>query len=249
MPDELQPSDLGLEDFSSLAGQRAEQDVVPDAEDEYVDAELVPPSPGPFSFGIKALLALTGIASVQFALMAYLGPMVGLMAGIGLCVSAMGVLLVASIFMGLKPGSGLMDQLDRIAIRLVVGIVVLFFGTILAGGGQMIYSVLAEAQFKWKMQSDLGVTYVQQSLYDQDLGEFVNVLVLTKVTAGSVFDQAGVQKGDLILLDGTAEEFLQKLDEQRGKSIDIPIANFLPSSGNSEIDEATERTVTIHLPK
>ena len=217
--------------------------------DELIDAELVPDPPSPLAFGMKAMFGLMAISAVQFALMSYLGPFIGLLAGVGLCVLAMGVLMVTSVILGLKPGQERMEQMDRLAIRMAVGLVVLFFGTILAGGGQMIYMSLDDARFHWRMQSDLGIAYSRKTLYDFEEETNVNVLELTDITIGGPFDQAGVQKGDLILLDTTADDFLQKLDDLRGQSIDIPIANYKASSGASEIDEATKRPVTVHLPE
>ena len=187
------------------------------------------------------MFGLMAISAVQFALMSYLGPFIGLLAGIGLCVLAMGILMVSSVILGLKPGHQRMEQMDRLAIRMAAGLVVLFFGTILAGGGQMIYMAAEDARFHWRMQSDLGIAYSRKTLYDFEEESTVNVLELTDVTTGGAFDQAGVRKGDLILLDTTADDFLQKLDDLRGQSIDIPIAKYKASSGDSEIDEEIGR--------
>ena len=217
-------------------------------ETELVEVEALPDPPSPFAFGLKALLVLTAIVAVQFALMSYLGPLVGLLAGIALCILGMGVLLVASISLGLRPGSGLLDQLDRIAIRLVVGIVILFFGSIIAGGGQLAFMALEDARFQWKMQNDLGFTYLPRTVFDPDTGDVTNVLEVLTISTGGPLDQAGVVKGDLIVLEGMAIDFLKKLDEQRGQAVDIGVANYAASSANSDIDEATLRTATVHVP-
>ena len=217
--------------------------------DDLVDAELVPDPPNPFSFGMKALLGLVAISAVQLALMSDLGPLVGLLVGIGLCVVAMSVLMISSVILGLRPGEQLLEKLDRIAIRLVVGIVVLFFGTIVAGGGQLIYLAMEDARFHWRMQSDLGITYATKTVYNFPGDGTHQVLELTSVTADGPFDKAGLQKGDLILLDETSNNFLQKLDGLRGQSIDIPVANYKASSGKTEVDDTTKRTVTVQLPE
>ena len=232
------PPDLAADDIEA-----------PQVDADFVHAELVPDAPGPLSFGMKAMFALMAISGVQFALMSYLGPLVGLLAGIGLCAVATVVLMISAVVLRAKPGQQLMDQLDRIAIRLVIGMVILFFGTILAGGGQIILMALEDVRFAWRMQDELGFTYKQKTLTHSDSQKFVDVLELTNVKNGSAFDRAGLQSGDLILLDGTADSFLKKLDELRGQSIDIAVGNYAPSTANTQVDEATERSITVELPK
>ena len=220
-----------------------------DLGDDFIDAELVPDAPSPLAFGMKAMFALMAISGVQFALMSWLGPLVGLLAGIGLCAVAMVVLLIASVALRVKPDQPLMEQLDRIAIRLVVGMVILFFGTILAGGGQIILMALEDVRFAWRIQDELGIAYAQKTLTRSDSQNSVDVLELTSVANGSAFDRAGLKAGDLILLNDTADSFLKQLDELRGQSIDIPVGNYAPSTGNTQVDETTERSVTVQLPE
>jgi len=253
MSRELHPWDLDLRasslgDEGSVAAAARDEAQCDAADDDLVPAELLPDPPSPFAFGIKALLLLMAIAGVQFALMSYLGPMVGLLTGIGFCIVAMAVLMVSSILLGLRPGSDLMDQMDRIAIRLVVGMVILFIGTILAGGGQMIFTVLEDTRFAWRMQCDIGFTYQQRTLYDPERGAVVNALEVTSVTTGGPLDQAGVRGGDLIVLEGTVDEFLAKMDEQRGRPVDIRLANYAAGAGQSDIDDASQRVVTVRVP-
>ena len=234
---------------SENADARAAEEARDAGGDDFIDAELVPDAPSPLAFGMKAMFALMAISGVQFALMSWLGPLVGLLAGIGLCAVAMVVLLISSVVLRVQPGQKLMEQLDRIAIRLVVGIVILFFGTILAGGGQMVLMVLEDVRFTWRMQDELGISYTQKTLTRSDSQRIVNVLELTSVSNGSAFDQAGLQEGDLILLEGTANSFLKKLDELDGQSVDIAVGNYAPSTAHTQVDEATERSVTVQLPQ
>ena len=243
MPDSSPPADSPVDD--QVLTESATD--TPDEEaDDFVDAELVPDPPSPFAFGMKAMFGLMAISAVQFALMSWLGPLLGLVVGIGLCMVAMAVLMVSSVIMGIKPGQQAMDQMDRIAIRLVVGIVVLFFGTILAGGGQMVLMVVEDVRFQWRMQSDLGFTYVTKTVYDDRADA---VLEITSVTANGAFDEAGLQKGDLILLNESTDSFLRKLEDLRGQSIDIPVANYEASTGETQVDETTERSVTVQIPE
>jgi hypothetical protein len=215
-------------------------------EPEFVTAEAIPDPPSPFAFGLKALLALTAIAGVQFALMSYLGVMAGMIVGIGVCALAMTGLMIATVVMGLKPGSSLMEQLDRVAIRLVFGIIILFFGSIIAGGGQVLYASLEGLRFSWKMQERLGFTYEEQTMFNGQA--VVTVLAVKKVEPGGAMGLAGVQVGDVIVLDQTPHEFLQTLDEQRGKNVDINIAPGAATSVGQSLENVSQRAVTLQVP-
>jgi hypothetical protein len=216
------------------------------AEPEFVTAEAIPDPPSPFAFGLKALMAVMVIVSVQFALMSYLGPMAGLIVGIALCALTMTGLLVAAVVMGLKPGSGLMEQFDRIAIRLVFGIIVLFFGSIIAGGGVVLFTVLEDVRLAWRTQERLGFAYQERSMYDGN--GFVTVLAVTKVEPGGAFGLAGVQAGDAVVLQTTAKEFLQMLQEQSGKSVDINVAVGVGNTPTASLENANIDPVTVRVP-
>ena len=240
MTDHTQAANSEVQESLATAG--------PETPEDFIDAELVPDAPSPLAFGMKAMFALMAISGVQFALMSWLGPLVGLLAGIGLCAVAMVVLLISTVVLRVQPGQKLMEHLDRIAIRLVVGMVTLFFGTILAGGGQIILMALEDARFAWRMQDELGIAYNEKTLFNANSNR-INVLELTSVTSGGPFDRAGLQAGDLIRIEDTADEFLEKLDELRGQSIDLPVVNYATSTGKSQIDEETARSVTVQLPE
>lgn len=214
---------------------------------ELVEAEMLADAPSPFSFGMQALFALTAVAGVQFALMAYLGVLVGLLVGIGVCALSMIGLIAASVVLGLRPGDRLMDHLDRLAIRLVFGIVVLMFGTMIAGGGQILYKSLERTRFSWKMERDLGFDYREQAMWD---GQGVrNTLAVTKVKPGGAFDQAGIQPGDLIVTDQTPLDFLKTLDENRGYTVDITLAPQAIDSTTQSLEDLPQKAVTLRVPK
>ncbi len=213
---------------------------------DFVEAELLPDTPSPFAFGMRAMFGLTAIAAVQFALMAYLGMLAGLLVGVLVCCLAIGGVILYSIVTGLKAGSARMEQLDRVAIRLVFGVLLLFFGTMIAGGGQILYTVIEENRFTWRMQNELGFTYTQQMMWDGSQSK--NVLVVTKITPGGPFDQAGVLQDDVLLTDGTPHDFLQTFDENRGQTVDVNVATLAAQSTGS-LENAPMRVVTVAVPQ
>src|SRR5688572_33489968 len=61
---------------------------------EPITAEIVPPLPSPWRFGLKALLGLMAVCSVQFAAMSYLGVLAGLAIGVLVCFVAFTAIIV-----------------------------------------------------------------------------------------------------------------------------------------------------------
>jgi hypothetical protein len=218
----------------------------PVSEDDFVEAELLPDVRSPFAFGMRAMFGLTAIAAVQFALMAYLGMLAGLLIGVVVCCVAIGGVMIFSIVSGVKPDTSLMERLDRVAIRLVFGVILLFFGTMIAGGGQILYTVIENYRFTARMQDELGFTYKQQTMWDGS--QVKNVLVVTKITPGGPFDQAGVLRDDVILTDNTPHEFLQAFDENRGQTVDVNVAT-LAAQSNGTLANAPTRVVTVAVPQ
>jgi hypothetical protein len=217
----------------------------PASTDEFVEAELLPDAPSPFAFGMRAMFGLTAIAAVQFALMAYLGMLAGLLIGVLVCCIGIGGVMFYSIVTGLKAGSARMEQLDRVAIRLVFGVLLLYFGTMIAGGGQILYTVIESNRFAWRMQNDLGFTYKQQMMWDGSSSK--NVLVVTKIVPGGPFDQAGVLQDDVILTDSMPHDFLKTFDENRGQTVDVNVATLAAQSTGS-LENAPTRVVTVAVP-
>ncbi|MCA9268278.1 MAG: hypothetical protein KDA41_07395 [Planctomycetales bacterium] len=211
-----------------------------------IEAEAVPEPLNPLAFGMQALLGLTAIAGVQFALMAYLGPLAGLLIGAVVCLIAMGVLIASTVLLRPTPGTRLLDQLDKLAIRLVVGVVVLVFGSLIAGGGQLIYALLEDARAAWTVQRELGFTYRRQAMWDQN--GHVTTWEITSVTTGGAFDQAGVQTGDRIVLDQSPQQFVEMLRQNRGQAVSLSVIDDAASQEISSIESATQREVFVQIP-
>lgn len=207
-----------------------------------VVATVVPPAASPWQFGLKALLGLMAVCSVQFALMRYLTVVGGLVFGLGLCLAALGVMMVTAVCL-VGRRSPLMERLDYYGIRLVMAISVLFLGTLFAGGGTAAWYVASEMQLAILLETDLGIRTRSITVYDNKSSH--NALLIMTVSSGGVGDLAGLRKGEVIYFDETQSDFYHRLAESRGKPTDINVA-IGATSGS--LDSCPKRAVTITLP-
>lgn len=205
-------------------------------------ATVVPPAPSPWQFGLKALLGLMAVCSVQFALMRYLTVVGGLVFGLGLCLAALTVMMLVAVCLAGRR-SPLMAKLDYYGIRLVLAISFLFLGTLFAGGGTTAWYVASEMRLAILLETDLGVRTRSIQVYDSKTSH--NALLIMTVSSGGVGDLAGLRKGEVIYFDETQSDFYHRLDENRGKPTDINVA-IGATSGS--LDSCPKRAVTITLP-
>lgn len=212
-------------------------------DDEPVLATVVPAAPAPWQFGLKALLGLMVVCSVQFALMSYLTVFGGLIAALVICgVALAGILLTAVLFVPSR--TRLMERLDYVGIRLVVGITVLLVGTILAGGGTAIVYTVGEMRTAMILEQKVGMRTLRTEVWDGKGTH--NALRILVVFPGSEAEKAGLKAGEVIVLEGTASEFYQRMQESRGKTYDFNVSGN-PVGGS--IEKIPQRRVTINVPK
>ena len=213
------------------------------ADDEPILATVVPPPPSPWQFGLKALMGLMVVCSVQFALMSYLGVMTGLIVALALCGIALAlILLVAILFVPSR--TSLMDRLDFVGIRLVLAITILLVGSVLAGGGTAVFYSVGEIRLAVNLESDLGMATRKIQVWDSKGTH--NALRIMVVVPGSHADRAGLKIGEVIVIDGTVSDFYQRMEENRGKQYSFNVSGT-PVAGS--IENLPQRQVTVTVPK
>lgn len=212
-------------------------------DDEPILATVVPPAPSPWQFGLKALMGLMVVCSVQFALMSYVGVMAGLGVAIALCGAALAIiLLVAIVFVPSR--TPLMERLDFVGIRLVVAITILLVGTILAGGGTAVLYSVTEMRTAVNLETDLGMATRRIEVWDSKGTH--NALKIMVVVPGSQADRAGLKIGEVVVVEGTVSDFYQRMQENRGKTYTLNVCG--PAVGGS-IENLPQRQVTVPVPK
>jgi len=212
--------------------------------EEPIVATVVPPAPSPWRFGLKALLGLMAVCSVQFSLMYYLGVMWALAVAILIAAVALaGVLLAAVLFVSSR--TPLMERLDFIGIRLVVGIAILLVGTTIAGGGTAISFTVGRMWNAMELEKDFGIRTLRTEVWDGK--QTYRALKVLVVYPGSDAAKAGIQAGEVIvIMDNTIDQFYENMERNRGKQIKINVA-APPISGS--IEKGPPRAIQIIVPK
>jgi hypothetical protein len=210
---------------------------------EPITAEIVPPAPSPWRFGLKALLGLMAVCSVQFAAMNYLGPLWGLLIGLAACFAAFSVIVLGGMVLQGERTKWL-AQLDAIVVRLMLAIVVLLLGTILAGGGTAAYQVYVRLSMERAVEQNLGLGLAHVQIVHEN--RVVRALQITSITDGGVAHQAGLQTGEVIVVETTIDELIELLHASRGKEVDINVATA--AAMNTALENCPQRSVTLPVP-
>jgi hypothetical protein len=210
---------------------------------EPITAEIVPPPPSPWRFGLKALLGLMAVCSVQFAAMNYFGVLLGLFLGLVVCFAAFSFIVLAAMLMQ-GDRTKWLAQLDAIVVRLMVAIVVLFLGSILAGGGTAAYQVYTRIRMERTVEQSLGVGLAHVQVVREN--HVVSALQVSSVEDGGAAHQAGLQRGEVIVVDTTIDELIELLHDNRGKDVDINVATS--AAMNTPVENCPQRPVTLSIP-
>jgi len=193
-------------------------------------------------FGIRSVFGLTAMCAVQFALISYTGPLIGLLIGIGICMLVIAGVMVAA-FAG-SHNADLMDRLDRLAIQLTVAITLLLVAMVVAGGGHIAVTQYAAFSHAWQLQREMGFTAETRHVIDDGVGK--RAIIITGLLAGGEFEQAGFQPDDAVLPDELPPgEFYDFIEDNRGKEITINVAT---GGANRLIENCTTRSITFTPP-
>src|SRR5262245_32112667 len=206
-------------------------------------AEVVPP-PRPMQFGLKTLMLLMAVCSLQFAVMSYAGVLGGIALGLLLaCGAFAGVFLV-----GVLPGVFAPQQvrkLDRVIVWLMVTILTLFFGSLMAVGGVPVWATWMRIQNEAWLERSIGAGLSREMLVEKNEPKWV--LRVTSVRTGSPADQAGLRRDEVLLLDTTVDQFYKSLQANRGNDVELEIAICGPAQ---PLDNKTVRRMAVlSVPK
>jgi len=209
---------------------------------EPIVAEVVPP-PRPLQFGLKTLLLLMGVCSLQFAVMSYAGVLPGIVLGLLLaCAAFAGVFLL-----GVLPGVFApqhVRRLDRVIVWLMVMILTLFFGTLLAGGGVAVWTTAMRMQNEAWLERSIGAGLTREMLVEKNEPKWV--LRISSVRTGSPADQAGLRRDEVLVLDTTVDQFYKSLQANRGSDVELNVA----ICGSAQpLDNTVRRTAVLSVPK
>jgi hypothetical protein len=213
-----------------------------------VVAEIVSPPvrPSPLQFGLRTLLLLMAVCSVQFAVMSYLGVLAGMVVGTLACFVLFALVFLVGIGLPAQQASRHIHRLERLVVPLMAGMLVLFFGTMLAGGGVVVWEMVSGVQRRMWLERQIGATLRSESLLvpTGTGAESRQVLRITSIKTGGAADLAGLREQEVILLDGTTEQFYTMLERNRGSDVDLTVA----TAAGYFVTSGSERNVTLTVP-
>ena len=207
-----------------------------------ITAEIVQP-PRPLQFGLRTLMLLMAVCSVQFAVMSYCGVAWGMFVGMLACCLAFGIVFLVGLCLSGQAAEHV-KRLDRVIVWLMASILILFFGTMLAGGGVVVWESVGRIRKEAWLESSIGAGLTRESLLDGS--EWRQVLRVTSVRAGGPADRAGLKLAEVVVVDSTIDRFYEYLAKNRGSDVDLTAANCGPTQ---PLDKAPKRTVTLSVPK
>jgi hypothetical protein len=95
-----------------------------------------------------------------------------------------------------------------------------------------------------ELETDLGIRTLRGQVWDGK--RTYNALNILVVFPGSTAQLAGIQRGEVIVIDGTVDDFYESLELKRGGTYNIDVA-AAPVGGS--IEKNPRRSVTITVPK
>jgi hypothetical protein len=207
-----------------------------------VEAEIVRPAP-PIRFGLRELMVVTALCSVQFAVMNYLGVLAGFAVGGAVCLAGMTAAMAAGLWIG-RTDRELFSRLDGLVMRFVLALTAIAVSGGLSGGGILLVKQLEPLRHAWWLERQLGLKTERSLAWLDDAA--VEVLVVKSIAPGQPADQAGIKAGDQIRPLPTVNEFYRSIYDRRGQNCDLTL--YRGGSALNKLDSLTEIDVTIAVP-
>jgi hypothetical protein len=174
--------------------------------------------------------------------MSYLGILAGVTAGLFLCCTAFSLVIVVGLALPAWFSQRL--GLDRLVVWLMMSLLVLFFGTMIAGGGVVVWEVVDSARNEAWLRTSVGLslqpTWIQEG-HKTELAQQVVVVFPSSAAA-----RAGLQRGDVIYCNGDPSGFGEMLAKNRGRDVDLTVAT---GSLNFVVEPKDKRTATLAVPR
>lgn len=167
-------------------------------------------------------MAIMAVCSVQFALMSYLGVFAGFLFGVAICSVAFALVFLAGMCVFVPGHRANLWLLDRIVLWLMLAMVVLAFGSMLAGGGMAIVAGLTHLRSEAWLRAQVGLSVRRTPV---TLGaKAIPALEIKAIFPGSPADSAGIRTGDYITNFESSAELKRILQHNRGKPVDLDIS-------------------------
>jgi hypothetical protein len=209
-----------------------------------ITAELAPPPPSPLQFGLRSLMLVMAVCSVQFAVMSYHGVLRGMFLGAAACFFAFSVVFLVGLCLPGRRAADHLKRMDKLVVWLMALIMIMLLGTVLAGGGVIAWDSVARIRNEAWMERSIGASLKRELLVDRNESRWA--LRVAGVKAGSPADYAGLKKDEVVVVEGTIDKFYKFLQDNRGHDVELTVAVCGPTQS---LDKAPQRMATLSVPK
>ena len=221
----------------------------------FVPAQLVSePSPPKvrktLRFGIGSLFVCMTVFAFQFTMVRYCGAL-GAMALPPLIICFM---ILSAIYLEVRwKGSGNRQRRESLSNMLTnrsfLYIFVLGVSAYGLGSATSLYKSSPKSLMKTRkseLETDLG--FRSHTTHAMGRGRQQELLAIDSIDGGGAMNQAGLQKGDLIVSESSVDVLLNQLHEQRGNTIHLTIQRG-QSAFQRRLDEKEQFPILIRIPE
>jgi len=207
-----------------------------------------------YRFGLRELLAFITLCGLQFAIIRWIGPLFGVLVGLGIAILIFSATFLGQLYQGISetlaylhgktespPEFRVTDQ--RKLILLGAAAWLMAASALLTGGGVVISKFANEWLIRREMARKCGFQFmVLRTPLSQ--GGRIEVIDVQAVTPDGPFDKAGIRKGDVIYTENASKFFRETLYANRGKQVTLDVRKW---TKNTTVDQApsTQRVVDV----
>ncbi len=215
---------------------------------ELFPAIVIPEPKRGFRFGLGAMMLLTAVFAVQFALISYLGVWAAMAVPPLICTGLLLVVLTAEVARRSGRRIGGIVQLEQRTKRWAfIYIFLLGVSAYLAGGAQLAFEQVVRFRLESRLQRDLGFTCDLQYTW-REKGPS-QAIVIRSLESGGAMEQAGFQNADIIVSDLPPAGYFDMLDENRGKEISVTAATAPAGVYTQPLEKYPQRQITLVVPE
>jgi hypothetical protein len=197
-------------------------------------------------FGIGAIMVAITVLAFQYSLVSYLGPWAALIFPPVLCGALVLIVLGVELRSWQRTDASQTQRMGRTTFGwLIVYIFLLGVSAMAAGGGKISYDLFMAWRIERSVQQDFGFTYAPNYIWGENMRTRSTVFFVM-IKPGGAFERAGVRGGEAVVTELSPSEWLRMLDENRGQSVEIRLAQGAPATA---LEKCTQRVVTVDLPR
>jgi hypothetical protein len=210
---------------------------------------------GGYRFRLRDMLAFVTLCGLQFAIINWIGPMFGVLVGLGIAMIIFTAVFLRQLASGIGEVAAYRDGRtaeppvfrkteQRKLVLLALAAYFMAAAALVTGGGIVISTFVSDWLVRREMANRCGFSYRVLSVQDSK-GKWVELVDINSVTPDGAFRQAGIRKGDVIYTEDMGKFFRETLYANRGKTVTLDVRKW---TTNTTIDQAPSTDRVVNVP-